>query len=275
MPFSATVFNVLIASPSDVPEERAAIAQSLHEWNSLHSQHQGKILLPVMWETHSVPAMGARPQALINDRVVRGADILIGAFWTRLGSPTGIEDSGTVEEIKWFLANKKPVMLYYCKKPIDPDIIDLEQYANLKAFKSSIRDNGIQEDYRSADELREKLSRHLTIVMRDMSVGPVIDKRIVQAARASTREQPEEEIHETINLIDDLVEGPIWLEDYSEKAFYVRGDSSAFKDKLKDAGGKWIPAKTGAKGWMFSKRHLNEVRKIVKYKGELRSLAAI
>ena len=50
MPFSATVFNVLIASPSDVLAERAAIAQSLHDWNVLHAQDQGKILLPVMWE---------------------------------------------------------------------------------------------------------------------------------------------------------------------------------------------------------------------------------
>ncbi len=275
MPFSATVFNVLIASPSDVPEERLAIAQSLHEWNSLHSQDQGKILLPVMWETHSAPAMGDRPQALINDRVVRGCDILIGAFWTRLGSPTGVEESGTVEEIKWFLTNKKPVMLYYSKKEVDIDQVDIDQYKKLKEFKQSIRDKGIQDDYRAANELKEKLSRHLTIVMRDMSVGPVIDKKIVQAAKESTRETagaPAAETPETSGNELQLMEGPIWLEDYSEKAFYVRGDATAFKDKLKDAGGKWIPAKTGAKGWMFSKRHLEEVRKIVKVKGALQKL---
>lgn len=87
LPFSATVFNVLIASPSDVPEEREAIARSLHEWNSLNSFETGKVLLPVMWESHSVPVMGGRPQAIINEQVVRDCDMLIGAFWTRLGSP--------------------------------------------------------------------------------------------------------------------------------------------------------------------------------------------
>lgn len=112
MSYSATIFKVLIASPSDVPEERQAIASALHDWNSLHGEEQSKLLLPVMCETHSAPAMGDRPQAIINEKVVKSCDMLIGAFWTRLGSPTGVEESGTVEEIKWFLGQKEPVMLY-------------------------------------------------------------------------------------------------------------------------------------------------------------------
>ncbi|MHC2795951.1 hypothetical protein ACVINZ_004963 [Mesorhizobium jarvisii] len=255
MPFSATVFNVLIASPSDLPGERAAIAQSLQDWNSLHSEDQGKILLPVMWETHSAPSMGDRPQGLINERVVKRCDILIGSFWNRLGSPTGVEESGTVEEVKWFLANKKPVMLYYSKATVDMDTVDLDQYKKLREFKGSIRDKGIQEDYHSVGELREKLSRHLTIVMREMSVAPVIDKRTVEAARASTRSgvaAPTVEPKST-------VVAPIALFDYTEKAFIVRGDTVDFKEKLRELGGKWISTKDGGKAWMFSKRRLNEV----------------
>ncbi|WP_426228856.1 hypothetical protein [Pararhizobium sp. DWP3-4] len=263
MPFSATVLNVLIASPSDVLDERAAIAQSLHEWNSLHSSDQGIILLPVMWETHSAPAMGDRPQGLINDRVVRGCDILIGSFWTRLGSPTGVEISGTVEEIKWFLSQKKPVMLYYSKKQVDIDAVDLEQYQKLKQFKASIRDKGIQEEYKDIHELREKLSRHLTIVLREMSIGPVIDKRIVEAAKASTRNQ---EIPPTENVLPEEI-SKAYLEEYTARSFIIRGgDTIALKDKLLNAGGKWISLKTGGKAWMFSKRHLQVVAKMLKIK---------
>lgn len=86
MSFSATVLNVLIASPSDVPEEREAITESLYEWNALNSQTTGFVLLPVRWESHSAPTMGDRPQGIINNQVVRNCDMLIGAFWTRLGS---------------------------------------------------------------------------------------------------------------------------------------------------------------------------------------------
>lgn len=273
MPFSATVYNVLIASPSDVPAERHAIAQALHDWNSLNSQTQGMILQPVMWETHSAPVMGDRPQGIINDQVVRGCDILIGAFWTRLGSPTGLEESGTVEEIKWFLTNKKPVMLYFSKAQVDVDIIDIEQFGKLKTFKSSIRDKGIQEDYKTCDELRTKLSRQLTIVMREMNTGPVIDKRAVEAARASTRGDDEEKpaTAKTRAKSPPKDDTDVWLEDYTDKAFIVRGNTVDHKDELKAASGRWIALRDKSKAWMFSKRHVEEVAKMLKVKPVLRA----
>lgn len=268
MPFSATVYNILIASPSDVPEERIAIAQSLHDWNSLNAQDQGVFLQPVMWETHSTPAMGDRPQGLINNQVVRGCDMLIGAFWTRIGSHTGLEESGTVEEIKWFLNNKKPVMLYFSKSPIDPDAVDFDQIKKLKDFKASIRDKGIQDDYRSCEELRQKLGRHLTFLIREMNVGPVIDKRAVEAVKASARDDAEETqspmAHEA-KPVSSAGEGggETWLEEYTPKAFIVRGDTISHKDDLKEASGRWISCRDGSKAWMFSKRHVEEVAKIL------------
>lgn len=271
MPFSATVYNVLIASPSDVPEERMAIAQALHDWNSLNSQVEGMMLQPVTWETHSAPAMGDRPQGLINNQVVRGCDMLIGAFWTRLGSPTGVEESGTVEEIKWFLTNKKPVMLYYSKAQADLDTVDLDQLKKLKEFKSSIRDRGIQEEYKTSEELKQKLSRQLTIVMREMNTGPVIDKRAVEAARASTRESEESGTGASEKGLEAAKDDHLWLEDYTEKAFIVRGNTSPYKDKFKDVGGRWISVRDKSKAWMFSKRHVEEVAKIMKVKPILRA----
>lgn len=272
MPFSATVFNVLIASPSDVPEERHAIAQALHDWNSLNAQTEGMLLQPVMWETHSAPAMGDRPQGIINNQVVRSCDILIGAFWTRLGSPTGVEESGTVEEIKWFLTAKKPVMLYYSKASIDPDSIDLEQYGKLKTFKTSIRDKGIQEDYRSSEELRQKLSRHLTIVMRDMNTGPIIDRKAVEAAKASTRDEDAEPKKTRVRAVKaaPAKDEEFWLEDYTEKAFIIPGNTVDVADRIKELGGKWISIRGGGKAWMFSKRRLDEVAKALKMKPLLR-----
>lgn len=264
MPFSATVYNVLIASPADVPVERSAIAESLYDWNSLHSQNEGIVLQPVKWETHSAPSMGDRPQGIINNQVVRNFDMLIGAFWTRLGSPTGVEDSGTVEEIKWFLNNKKPVMLYYSKSQIDPDSIDIDQYQQLKAFKDSIRNKGIQEQYHTIEELKQKLSRHLLIVLREMKTGPVIDKRAVEAARASTKE---DSAAETIIPIKEA--GEIHFEDYTDKAFIVKGNTLDHKDELRDAGGRWITCRDKSKAWMFSKKHLPEVARILGLKPSL------
>jgi hypothetical protein len=267
MPFSATVYNVLIASPSDVPNERQSIAQALHDWNSLNAQSHGIILLPVMWETHSTPSMGDRPQELINSQVVRGCDMLIGAFWTRLGSPTGVEESGTVEEIKWFLSSKKPVLLYFSKAHVDLDKVDLEQLKKLKEFKSSIRDKGIQDDYTGCDALQQKLSRHLTFVMREMNTSPIIDKRAVQAVKESERKSTES----GPNTAEDIALKPlarepkdsVWLEEYTDKAFIVRGDTLEHKDALKEASGRWITCRDNSKAWMFSRRHAAMVARIL------------
>ena len=155
MAYSATVLHVLIASPSDVEEERRIIERSLHDWNALNAEELGIVLLPVMWESHSAPSMGDRPQGVINRQVVRACDMLIGSFWTRLGSPTGLEDSGTVEEIKWFLKNSKPVMLYYSKAPIPQERLDLKQIESLNTFKASIKDKGLQDAYSDGADLAQ------------------------------------------------------------------------------------------------------------------------
>jgi hypothetical protein len=69
------------------------------------------VLLPVRWETHARPAAGVRVQGEINQQFVRDSDVVVGMFWTKLGTPTGVADSGTVEEIDLFVETNKPAML--------------------------------------------------------------------------------------------------------------------------------------------------------------------
>ncbi|WP_271085671.1 hypothetical protein [Brevundimonas sp. NIBR11] len=106
MSFDAKVFKILIASPGDVDEERQAIPEVIARWNNANAEANGVVLLPVKWETHSAPLMGDRAQGVINDQVVNSCDMAIGVFWTRLGSPTGVSESGTAEEIEWFIRTR-------------------------------------------------------------------------------------------------------------------------------------------------------------------------
>jgi len=50
------------------------------------------------------------------------------------------------------------------------------------------------------------------------------------------------------------------MEDISEKAFVVKGETMAIKEQLKEAGGKWMPKH---KGWMFSKKRRAQVEGII------------
>src|SRR3712207_2644653 len=102
MSYTATVYRVLIASPSDAQRERNMIRNLVFQWNDVHSPSREIVLLPVLWETHAVPQMGGRPQGIINKQLVENTDLLIGVFWTKLGNHTGRAKSGTVEEIEEF-----------------------------------------------------------------------------------------------------------------------------------------------------------------------------
>jgi hypothetical protein len=110
MSFKAEVYRVLIASPSDLAEERQVATQAINEWNSQRAAAESVVLLPVKWDTHATPRSSVRPQAAINDELVHSSDILVGMFWTKLGMHTGIAESGTFEEIDQFVAAGKPAM---------------------------------------------------------------------------------------------------------------------------------------------------------------------
>jgi hypothetical protein len=134
MAYKATVLSVMIASPGDVTEERNLIRDIIHEWNDINSKATECVLLPVGWETHSAPDLGRRAQEIIN-KSVEHCDLLVGVFWTRLGTPTGDFESGTVEEIKRHISEGKPAMVYFSTAPVAPQSLDPNQYAALGEFR--------------------------------------------------------------------------------------------------------------------------------------------
>jgi hypothetical protein len=151
----------MIASPSDVPQERLIARDVIAEWNTIHAKDKRTVLMPIGWETHSVPETGDRPQAIINAQLLKDADLLVAMFWTRIGSPTGAARSGTVEEIEEHIRAGKSAMIYFSSAPAHPDSIDNDQYSALKAFKVSLRAKGLFEQYESLSEFRMKFTRQL------------------------------------------------------------------------------------------------------------------
>ena len=149
MSYEAKVFNVMIASPGDVASERNIIREMIYEWNAVHSRSRKIVLLPVGWESHSSPEMGKRPQEIINTQILDKCDLLVGVFWTRIGTSTGKYISGTVEEIEKHIDAGKPTMLYFSDQPAHLDSVDSKQYEKLKEFKASCKDRGLYETYDS------------------------------------------------------------------------------------------------------------------------------
>ncbi len=129
----------------------------------MHSEMRNLVLLPVGWETHSSPEMGDRPQAIINKQILKDCDLLVGVFWTRIGTPTGEYASGTVEEIEEHIKTGKPVMLYFSSAPVLPDSVEADQYSELKKFRESCKSRGLFETYSDINDFKSKFYRQLQL----------------------------------------------------------------------------------------------------------------
>jgi hypothetical protein len=163
MSYIADVYKVMIASPSDILLERRIVKDVLSEWNIINSEKRGMVVLPIGWETHSSPSMEDHPQAIINKEILKNADILLGIFWTRLGTPTDKYPSGTVEEIEEHINTKKPTMLYFSSAPVRPDSVDPDQYSKLVEFRLSCQKRGIYETYIDAADFKGKFYRQIQL----------------------------------------------------------------------------------------------------------------
>lgn len=170
MSFEAIILRVLIASPSDLAEERDAATQAINEWNALHAAAESVVLLPIRWETHATPRAGVRPQQAINEQLVQSADMVVGLFWTKLGTNTGVAESGTVEEIDQFVEAGKPALLYFSSRPVDPARIDVKQHKKLKAFKDATYKTALVGGFSSPAQLRQTLAADLLRQVRQSQV---------------------------------------------------------------------------------------------------------
>lgn len=164
MSFKANVYNVMIASPSDVAKERGKVVEALAEWNRRNSAEKKCVFLPLRWEEDSAARMGCPPQEILNRQLCERSDMLIAIFWTRLGTPTEGFASGTVEEIEYHLKANKPVMLYFCDRDI-PMSTDRAQLEKLKEYRKSVENKALYHTFKRPADLKNLLLNQLSNLM--------------------------------------------------------------------------------------------------------------
>ncbi|GAA0470632.1 hypothetical protein Ade02nite_33810 [Paractinoplanes deccanensis] len=167
MVYPANVVSVLIASPSDVAAERDALRQTLWEFNDEHAAALQVILLPVLWETHSRADLGSHPQDLLDTQIVDSADMVIGIFWTKIGSLLPDGTAATVHELERVVSAGKPGVLCFSNQPVVPSSIDPKQYSAVQDFKSRAQTWGIYREYSSVEQLTDLIKRDLLRTVRE------------------------------------------------------------------------------------------------------------
>jgi len=167
MSYDAKVIKVFIASPGDVQKERDLIRETIYEWNMINSVARGIILMPIGWETYSVSSYGAPPQDDINVKLLKSCDLLIGVFWSKLGTPTDQYPSGSVEEIELHASQGKQIMLFFSKAAIPQSLIDVEQMAALREFRKSINGKCLYKEYEDSDKFKDLFSVQLSAKLQE------------------------------------------------------------------------------------------------------------
>lgn len=164
--FKATVIETFIATPSDIIQERTIIRDIINEWNIINSKSRNVIIKDLGWENDIYSTFSdGRAQESINKQILEESDLLIGVFWTRIGTPTGEFISGSVEEITKHINAEKPVLLYFSDMPVRPDSVDQEQYQKLIEFKEWCKQKGIYNPYDKVEDFVQIFRRQLGLIM--------------------------------------------------------------------------------------------------------------
>lgn len=169
--------KVFIASPSDVTEERNALAKLIADINDVLAflaPEKSLSIELVRYETHSYPDLGA-PQDVINREIPVDYDIFVGVMWKRIGTPTATEPSGTVEEFRRACARRKQgslprIMFYFCDEriTIPDDDEELEQLRQVMKFRKELDLQGLTSSYPSHAEFTETVRGGLLRAIRDI-----------------------------------------------------------------------------------------------------------
>jgi hypothetical protein len=155
--YAATAIIVLVASPGDTAEERAAIQLALSRWNVDRGEREGIVVIPWLYEQHAVPALGSYAQSIINSQAVDRADVIVAFFDSRLGTETPAAVSGTAEEIQRAHQAGKPVHVYFSEEPINRSLVDVKQLAALETFRKSLGSEGLLGSYSGSLDLANQV----------------------------------------------------------------------------------------------------------------------
>ena len=170
MTYVATVVQVLLSSPSDLPpEHRDLIHSTIRSWNTNYSRRFGVLFSPTDWQEGTSPSYGQEPQAFINEQLVASSDMGLVVFTSRLGTPTKTHQSGTVEEIALLHSQGKRVaILRNTTASPPPTTTDaIQQLAALDEYLRSIQDKALYSIYSSNEQLMRIINNTLNNVARD------------------------------------------------------------------------------------------------------------
>jgi len=175
--YNGEIIEVFVSSPVDVITERKIVYKLIEEWNIINTRNRKQILRSITWEKDVYSAFGESAQEIINKQILDDADILIGIFNARLGTPTKNYNSGSVEEIIKHIKKNKPAMIYFSNANIERKSIDIEQLNKLDEFKNWCKDKAVYFEYGDIDNFSNIVRTQIGLLLNNNSYFNSLTKR--------------------------------------------------------------------------------------------------
>jgi len=167
--YSGEIIEIFVSTPSDVVEERRIVYNIIEEWNIINTRKKKQILRSINWEKDVYSAFGKSAQEIINKQILDDADILIGIFNARLGTPTKDYNSGSVEEIRKHIEKNKPAMIYFSNANIERKTLDIEQLHKLEEFKNWCKGKAVYFEYDDTNNFANMVRAQIGLLLNNNS----------------------------------------------------------------------------------------------------------
>jgi len=92
----------------------------------------------------------------------------VGIFNARFGSPTGVADSGTEEEIRRSIRRGRKVMVYFANLPTPKRRKARDEFERIEKFKGTLGKSAIYHTYTDLPAFEEAFRQHLAGVMNEL-----------------------------------------------------------------------------------------------------------
>ncbi len=170
MPTEVTTLRIVVASPSDVGQERRLVESIATELNQGLGAELGVLVTVTRWETRAFPGFHQLgPQGLIDGIIaIPDCDIFVGMFWKRFGTPVYDAESGTAHEFRlayesWLKSKSPEIMIYFNERKYLPKTVEeTNQRRQIIEFKQSFPKEGMWWEYSGPASFQNLFRRHLT-----------------------------------------------------------------------------------------------------------------
>jgi hypothetical protein len=183
------VVRIVVVSPGDLMVERRRLEAVVDELNRRLARERGCRLSLWRWETDSHPGLHLEgPQGLIDGAMrIEDADVVVGIFWKRFGTPTPDADSGTEHELRrawraWRESGRPQVMVYFCQRPYMPkSTVETVQQQRVLRFREEMPEQQLWWTYTTAGDFERAVREHLMAFI--LALPPVPAVQVAGRAR--------------------------------------------------------------------------------------------